>query len=280
MGAITLILALVLLLLGLNPGGNTVPGTHPLVLTTLPLAAVALAVFVYVEHSIAVEPIIPVRLLLDRTVFSACLTNWFVSMAFMACLFYLPFFFQLQGLSATQAEVRLVPSSLGVGLGSASVGSIVQSTCKYYILNIFVEGVLVLSLALVSTFTLTTPAWRPFVYLFLTGVGYSGMLTIMLLAMIAAVDHKEQALVTSASYTFRSTGSTIGITVASAVFQNVLNTQLWTRLGKRDGADVIIPKVKKNLDAVKDLPWTWKADVEQIYMDALTATFRTILLMG
>ena len=50
------------------------------------------------------------------------------------------------------------------------------------------------------------------------------MLTIMLLAMIAVVDHKEHALVTSASYTFRSTGSTIGITVASAVFQNVLNT--------------------------------------------------------
>ena len=89
MGAITLILALVLLLLGLNSGGNTVPWRHPLVLTTLPLAAVVLAVFVYVEHSIAVEPIIPVRLLLDRTVFSACLTNWFVSMASMACLFYL-----------------------------------------------------------------------------------------------------------------------------------------------------------------------------------------------
>ena len=154
-----------------------------------------------------------------------------------------------------------MPSSLGVGLGSVSVGLIMRSTGKYYILNIFVEGVLVLSLALVSTFTLTTPAWRPFVYLFLTGVGYSGMLTIMLLAMIAAVDHKEQALVTSASYTFRSTGSTIGITVASAVFQNVLNTQLWTRLGKRDGADVIIPKVRKNLDGVKDMEGGRRADL-------------------
>lgn len=49
MGAITLVLALVLLLLGLSLGGNTVPWTHPLVLTTLPLAAVVLAVIVYVD---------------------------------------------------------------------------------------------------------------------------------------------------------------------------------------------------------------------------------------
>lgn len=122
MGAITRILALVLLLLGLNSGGNTVPWTHPLVLTTLPLAAATLALFVYVEHSIAVELIIRVRLLLDRTVFSACLTNWFVSMAYFACLFYGPICFRLQGLSATQAGVRLVSSSLGVCLGSVRVG--------------------------------------------------------------------------------------------------------------------------------------------------------------
>ena len=234
-------------------------------LITLPLAAVTLAVFVYVEHSIAVEPIIPVRLLLDRTVFSACLTNWSVSMAYFACLFYGPIYFQLQGLSATQAGVRLVPSSLGVCLGSVSVGLIMRSTGKYYIMDILVEGVLVLSLGLVSTFTLTTPAWRPFVYLFLSGIGYSGMLTTMLLALIAAVDHKEHALVTSASYAFRSIGSIIGITVPSVVFQKILNTQLWTRLGDRAGADMIIPRVRESLDAVKDLPWTWKADVEQIY---------------
>ena len=124
LGEITLILALVVLLLGLNSGGNTVPWTHPLVLITLPLAAVVLAVFVYVEHSIAVEPITPVRLLLDRTVFSACLTNCFMSMAYIALLFYVPLYFQLQGMSGTQAGVRLVPSSLGVCLGSVSVGLI------------------------------------------------------------------------------------------------------------------------------------------------------------
>ena len=56
----------------------------------------------------------------------------------------------------------------------------------------------------------------------------------------------SKGLVTSASYAFRSTVSTIGIAMASAVFQNVLNTQLWKQLGKfRPGADVFIPRVRK-----------------------------------
>lgn len=41
-----------------------------------------------------------------------------------------------------------------------------------------------------------------------------------------------------------------GITVASVVFQNILNTQLWTRLGNRAGAEVIISRVRDSLDEV------------------------------
>jgi MFS family permease len=66
---------LVLVLLGLNAGGNLVPWTDPLVLTTLPLGFAMLFVLVWWE-SRAKQPIIPVRLLLDRTVLNACITSF------------------------------------------------------------------------------------------------------------------------------------------------------------------------------------------------------------
>jgi MFS family permease len=53
LGAFTLVSALVLLLFGLNAGGNTVPWTHPLVLITLPFSALLFGVFIYVEENIA-----------------------------------------------------------------------------------------------------------------------------------------------------------------------------------------------------------------------------------
>ena len=276
LGAVTLIISLVLLLVGTNSGGNSVPWTHPLVLSSFPLSAVFLGLFLYVESMHAEEPIIPVRLLLNRTVLSACLTNWFTTMSTFALLFYGPIYFQVQGLSTTEAGVRLIPQAVGA-LGSVATGLVMRWTGRYYFLSVAILLIYVASLILVSTFKLTTPTWEPFVAFFFSGVGYSGMLTITLLALISAVDHKHQAVITSASYAFRSTGSAIGITIASAVFQNILKIELWGRFGDRDGAAEIIGRLRDSLDEIKTLPPSWKAGVMDVYMDALRGVFLTIL---
>ena len=277
LGASTMIVTLVLLLLGLNSGGNIVPWTHPLVLTTLPLSAIFAGIFIYVESRIATEPVIPVKLLLNRTVLAACLTNWFTTMAVFSLLFYGPIYFQVKGFSTTEAGIRLIPQALGSAVGSLGSGVVMRWLGRYYFLNICIQIVFLLSLALVSTFTLTSPAWQPFVYFFLAGIGYGGMLTITLLALIAAVDHKHQAVITSASYAFRSTGSTIGITIASAVFQNMLKTELWGRFGDRKDAAKVIGKVRDSFDEIKHLPPDWKRGVMDVYMDALRGVFLTTL---
>ena len=81
----------------------------------------------------------------------------------------------------------------------------------------------------------------------------------------------------SASYAFRSTGSTIGITIASVVFQNVLKSKLWKSFRDREDATKIIPKIRNSLEVVKTLPPDWRQGVMEIYMDALRAVFLTLL---
>ena len=276
-GAALLILTLVLLLLGVNSGGNIVPWTHPLVLASLPLSAVMLVAFVYVEDRVAAEPIIPVRLLLNRTVASACLTNWFVTMSVFAVLFYGPIFFQVTGLSATKAGLLLVPQSVGTAIGSVVTGVIMRWLGRYYVLSIVVLAIFVASQALLSSFTLATPIWEIIIVFFMIGIGYSGMLTCTLLALISAVEHKHQAVITSASYAFRSTGSAIGITVASAVFQNVLNKGLVEVLGGEKNGSQLISDLKDSLDVLKELPSDVKGPVRDVYVEALRAVFLTTL---
>lgn len=277
LGAVTLIVTLVLLLLGLNSGGNVVPWTHPFVLVTLSLSFVFLIVFIYVERNLAKEPIIPIKLLVDRTVLSACLTNWFTTMSIFGLIFYGPIYFQIKGLSATQAGERLIPLSFGGAIGSISTGLIMRGTGRYYFLSVVVILVMVISFAATSTFHLDSPTWEPFVVFAFAGFGYSGMLTVTLLALISAVAHEHQAVVTSASYAFRSTGSAIGITVASTVFQNIIKIELWGRFGGREGAAEVIGKLRDNLDVIKSLPPEWKAGVMEVYMDALRGVFVTTL---
>lgn len=278
LGAVTLVLMLVLLLLGLNSGGNIVPWTHPLVLISLPLSGIFLLLFIFVEDRIASEPVIPVRLLLDRTVLCGCLANWFGTMSFFAILYYGPIYFQVRGLSSTQAGVRLIPMSAGAALGSLGVGIITRITGRYYILSAAIEGMLVLAYALIAgTFNIHTPAAPPLIYFLLAGTGYSGMLTTTLLGLISAVDHKHQAVITSASYAFRSTGSTIGITIASAVFQNLLKDQLWQKFGNREDAAHEISRIRDSIDQINHLPPGWKDGVLESYMNALRGVWLVAL---
>lgn len=275
-----LIISLVLLLLGVNSGGNIVSWTHPLVLTTIPLSVAFLGIFIYVEKTRAEEPIIPVQLMLHRTVFSACLTNWFSSMCVFSILFYGPIYFQVRGFSTTQAGVQLLPQSIGAAFGSVGSGLVMRLTGRYYLLNLGIQVTFVVGLIIASTFTLSTSNWAPWLSFFLCGLGYSGMLTITLLAFIAAVEHRNQAVVTSASYAFRSTGSAIGITIASAVFQNILDVKLRAQLGHRPGAADVIAKLRNNLEEIHRVPREWEGIVTSIYMDALRGVFLTTMGIG
>ncbi|KAL8786630.1 MAG: hypothetical protein Q9213_002659 [Squamulea squamosa] len=280
LGSITLISTLVLLLLGINSGGNVVPWRSPLVLVSLPLSVISLLAFIYLEANYASEPVIPVRLLMDRTVLSACLTNWFTTMCQFSILFYGPIYFQVKGLSTTAAGARLIPASIGVGIGSIGSGLIMRKTGRYYYLSICTQIIFLASLAWYAAFQLKTPSWQPFVAFLLSGMGYSGMLTVTLLALIAAVSHANQAVITSASYAFRSTGSTIGIAIAGAVFQNILNLKLQSRFSDLPGEHKYVEKLRDSLDEIGKLPSGLKERAMDCYMDALRGVFLTTLGLG
>lgn len=189
---------LVLLLTGLNSGGNQVPWLHPLPLTTIPLSIVAFVGFIWWESK-ARQPIIPVRLLMDRTVLSACFCNLLCTMVTMMGMFYAPLFLQILGSTATQAGVQLLTSPIGAAIGSVGSGLLMRKTGRYWL-----NGVVGLCLVIggIVVFTIqddSSPIWIISIAFFLVGTGYGSMLTITLLACIAAVDHTHQAVVTSAT---------------------------------------------------------------------------------
>ncbi|KAF7941133.1 hypothetical protein EAE99_000770 [Botrytis elliptica] len=277
MGSFALVLTLVLLLLGLNSGGNIVPWNHPLVYVSLPLSLVSLLGFIYIELYIASEPVIPVRLLANRTVLAACLTNWFVTMVVFMIIFYVPLYYQVRGESTTASGMRLIPQSIGASVGSLGSGIIMNRTGKYKSISLITLTMLVIGTGLLVTLDSNSPDWPIYIYLSLTGIGYGATLTTTLLAIISAVSHDHHSVITSASYAFRSTGSTIGITIASAVYQNILKSDLWGKFGDRPNAEEIIGKIRDSFDELNKLPEGWKEGVTESFMDAFRGVFLTAL---
>lgn len=277
-GASLLTLSLVLLLLGVNTGGNQLPWTHPLILTVLPLSVVFMLLFVYVEDKVVLEPIIPVRLLLHRTVWSACFTNAFSTMSVYLLFFYIPFYLQVNGKSATQAGLRLIPQAFATSLGSIGAGFIMRKTGHYYLMSCLIMIIFIAGAGLICTLGFSSPSWQTYVYMIPGGFGYGCMLTITLVALIAAVDHQHQAVVTSASYAFRSTGSTIGVTIGSAVFQNWLCRSLMQAFHKTPHQRQIVQKIREDYhEIVKLSSPLMRHKAMDCYMGAFRATFLTAL---
>lgn len=189
---------LVTLLLGLNAGGNLVPWRHPLPISAISVSFLLLAGF-FLWESRARQPIIPVRLLLTRTVAAACATNLVCTMGTMMAIFYTPLYLQVRGFSTTHAGTSLLTSSLGVASFSISAGFVMKRTGRYLRLGITVLLVHVIGAIGLTTLDGNSPSWHVPASLFLTGGGYGAMLTTTLLACIASVDHSQQAVITSAT---------------------------------------------------------------------------------
>ncbi|KAI9647170.1 hypothetical protein NHQ30_003553 [Ciborinia camelliae] len=280
LGASTLFTALTLTFIALSSGGNIIPWTHPLILIGLPLSVASLLLFIYIELNIAVEPIIPVQLLWNQSVAAACFTNFFSSMSRFALLFYLPLYLQVQGYSPRGMGLRLVPGSVAVVLASLGSGLFVRWSGRYYKIGVLsqITYIVIVGVESVATFTPQTPSWIPFVSFFMANIGYGSMLVVTILAILATVGQKEQAVMASALFAFRSTGTILGITLEGLTFQNSLRAELWKKIGTIDNAEERISRLIQDLRVIDEFSGATKSQILQAYMNALHIVF--LLLLG
>ncbi|OAR01249.1 hypothetical protein LLEC1_02542 [Akanthomyces lecanii] len=268
---------LVLLLLGLNTGGTLVPWSHPLPLTTLPLSVVCFIGFIWWENK-ATQPIIPVRLLRNRTILANCFGSLFISMVLLIGTYYAPLYLQVRGDPAAAAGVKLLWLPLGGSIGSLATGYAMAWTGKYVRLGIFGSLVLIAGTILFALQSEVTSSYLTCVALFLVGGGFSVVSTTVAVASIAAAEHSQQAVITSAIFLARSVGAMLGITSVSAAYQNILRSRLLDRFG--DGQEAIeeIGRIMDSLDEINHLPEGWKDGVMASFMEAFDAVWYTTIL--
>ncbi|KAL8839811.1 MAG: hypothetical protein Q9176_004214 [Flavoplaca citrina] len=276
LGSYLLILTQVLFLFGITTGGNMFPWLSSVVYIPLLLSLVFFCGFLYVEGYVAREPVLPLHFLRDGTVVGACLINLFFHMALFVLMFYLPIYYRILGATLTQAGNALIPIGICLPVGSLVAGAMISRTGRYRYVLWSTILMLLIGTASNSFNALSTPLWLPIAYLVLVGLATGGMLVVTLVAFTSVVKTSEQALVTSLSYVFRSTGSILGVAISSAVYQAVLEGDLRKSLeGLGYDVDDIVGRVKNSLEQVDELSGRLQSVVRGNYMVALRATFWT-----
>jgi MFS family permease len=289
---------LVSLLLGLSTGGTIVPWTHPLPMTTLPLSAVLFAAFLWWE-SRAEQPIIPVRLLRDRTILAACLASFLISMVLLTATFYIPLYLQVLGDSSSTVGLKFLPSPLGGWFGALATGFGMAWTGRYKVFGLLGGAALTAGTAMFILQGESSPVYLTCLGLFFVGGGWSSVLATATVACLAAAKHSHQALVSSAMCTnrpllppippssrdipmltsipvlSRSVGGTVGITLASTIYQATLRRRLSERFGDEPHGYDEIRRIVNGLDELKHLPAGWRDGVLASFMEA----FRNVWIL-
>ena len=131
-GALTLVSSIFFLLFGLNRGGN-ISWHDELTVGSLIAFVVFFILFCTVEMFLASEPFAPKRIIVNRTLISSYLVNFFGLGSSMAVLFYISLYFQaVQAKTAMQAGLWLLPSIFAGVCGSLIGGLVMQATGKFY----------------------------------------------------------------------------------------------------------------------------------------------------
>jgi len=112
-------------------GGDAYSWSSWQILTAGLIAATASAAFV-VQENRAPEPIIPMRLFLDRTGAVIYAMGFLLMASLIAVFTFLPLFLQVAtGASATRSGLMLTPESIGLSLVATGSGWIVSRTGRY-----------------------------------------------------------------------------------------------------------------------------------------------------
>ncbi|KAK3291581.1 major facilitator superfamily domain-containing protein [Chaetomium fimeti] len=273
-GALVLVVGLVAQLLGLSLGGNDFPWGSPFVIGALGGSVALLVLFVRIEATTKAIPMIPLRMLRGGQPTAVQLTNVFSGMAAYAYMFMVPLYFQaVQGDSPSEAGLRLIVPALATPVGGVIAGSLMH---RGYPLSLNVRlgtATMLLGNMLAMTLGMTGNRWKEFVYLVPANLGLGLTNPSVLFSFVSIFEHRaEQAVATSTVYLIRSMGTIYGVTVTSAIVQNVLLARLPEARGD-SATEELIEKLRQSLFALSELSPSLEAAVRALYCDALRMAF-------
>lgn len=203
--------------------------SSPLVISMLVVGSTLTLAFVAWERFFAPITFIPYHILLDRTVFGACLLSAGFFMSYMLWSSYFGSFLQVvKGLSIRNASyVSQSYTVIGV-LVAVSVGYLIHQTGRFKYVATFVGiPMSIIGQSLLMHFRSADE-----------NVGYILMCQIFIaiaqgaivicdeIAILATVSHEHVAVCLAVLGIFANTGGAIGLTIASAIWQDILPKKL------------------------------------------------------
>lgn len=164
--------ATVSLLLVLQFGGSQFSWNSGVIIGLSCCFVVLMPIWVYSQFRLREKATVPLRVMMQRTVFFSCMFSFFSSAAFIILTFYIPLYFQaVRGTNATKSGVAMLPLVLSSTISSIVGGILVTMVGYYTPFMIFGMAAFTVAVGLISTIGFRTAVAKVIGFLIFAGVG-------------------------------------------------------------------------------------------------------------
>ncbi len=274
-GALLMVISVVALLIALSVLGPENGWSESRTVITLLGGLVFAVLFVLWEFK-ATEPILPMTLFKNRTFTLTSIIGFIIGAGMFGAIVMLPLYLQIiQGNSATEAGLKLIPLMIGILTFTVTSGRLITKTGHYKKYPVVGTVIMSLGVFLMSTAHVSTPYWQIAIFAVIIGGGLGLCMQTIVIAVQNAVEFKDLGIATSSNTFFRSLGGAFGTAIFGTILSNRVAENLQTQLA---GSTAVEPGMLETLTSNTSMIATLPTEIQAKVLEAFADSFQVVFL--
>ncbi|MCL6672091.1 MDR family MFS transporter [Streptomyces panaciradicis] len=275
LGVILLTVGITSIVLVTTWGGSQYAWTSARIMELIGIGVAALIGFVFWQTK-AVEPVVPLHIFRSRNFTLMSIIGFITGFVMFGATLYLPLYQQsVQGASATNSGLLLLPMLGAMLVTSMVAGRVTTNTGKYKLFPVVGSGLMIVGLYLLSTMDTGTTRFTSGVFMAVVGLGMGCLMQITMLVAQNSVEMKDMGVASSSTTLFRTLGSSFGVAIMGALFNNRVQHVMAERAGAL-GSKITEKSAALDAKSLAKLP----AVAREAYQHAVSAGVHTAFLLG
>ncbi|MFF8844729.1 MDR family MFS transporter [Streptomyces sp. NPDC015127] len=272
LGAALLTIGITAIVLVTTWGGTEYAWDSAVIMELAAIGVASLVGFLFVEAR-AAEPIMPLHIFRSRNFTLMSVIGFFTGFVMFGAVLFLPLFQQsVQGASATNSGLLLLPLLLSMLAVSMVAGRVTTNTGRYRVFPIIGGALMVAGLFLLATMDTGTSRLTAGLYMAVLGAGMGFLMQITMLVAQNSVEMKDMGVASSAATLFRTLGSSFGVAIMGALF----TSRVQDEMAARGGAQATAGSAQLDAASLAKLP----DPVREAYEFAVASGTHAAFLVG
>ncbi|WP_329136675.1 MDR family MFS transporter [Streptomyces sp. NBC_00670] len=275
LGAALLTVGITSIVLVTTWGGTEYAWGSARIMELIGIGVAALVGFLFWQTR-AAAPIMPLHIFRSRNFSLMSVIGFITGFVMFGAVLFLPLYQQaVQGASATNSGLLLLPM-LGAMLAVSMVaGRVTTNSGRYKVFPVAGSVLMIVGLFLLSRMDTETTRLTSGIYMAVLGAGMGCLMQITMLVAQNSVEMKDMGVASSSTTLFRTLGSSFGVAIMGALFNNRVQDEMVQRAGALGGK---MTEQSAQLDAASlaKLP----AQAREAYQFAVSAGTHSAFVLG